>query len=224
MSTLQGIGMLPDGTYINTTGDKDADTLYEIKRAEAAGEISSGEADRRISALAEEMAFDKYPVDPDAQYNEFRKYYVSFSDRSFDYYQVIDVTDYMNELMETETADAIRELTESGKINSKLRKEWWFLWRVRPGGKYDIKTWPLFQEHSLFLYDGEVASRDVFGNIFYGYLGSALGLDADTLHLRAGQVQKWQRRSDPAWEAYGGDDPRDWSRVQEGIMMFYQSH
>ena len=59
MSTLQGIGVLPDGTYINTTGDADADTLYEIIRAEAAGEISAEEAIWEKAKLARQIAVNE---------------------------------------------------------------------------------------------------------------------------------------------------------------------
>ena len=226
MSTLQGIGVLPDGTYINTTGDAYADTLYEIIRAEAAGEISTEEARWRKTALARKIAENEVPKGGMKREKAFKRYLAVFSARTIDYYQIPDYTKQVDLYMRWAESVCIQMLQDDGLSadEESLQKNKLFAFLVMPGGPFDLKELPIFQAHSLFIYNGEIVSRDMFGNYLYGYLGKVLGYDDDTLQKMAGSVQKATGTSDENWEGTDGDDPRDRERIQQGIQWYIKTH
>ena len=227
MSTLQGIGVLPDGTYINTTGDEYADILYEIIRAEHDGEISAEEAYKRKDDLAAQISKDKYSEDTEKQDREYKDRRDVFMSRDYSYYQITDITERLEELMKKEATKARLLLSFfqqplNGELTS-FKTTKMFFW-FKNNGKYDLKKWDEFQEHSLYIYNGEILSRDALGNIFYGYLGSACGISYDYLHIGAGAQQVYDdlKRDGIKKEWYKTffDDPRDYQRVQEGINQY----
>ena len=92
---------------------------------------------------------------------------------------------------------------------------------VTDHGPYDIKYWPEFQEHSFFIFDGEIVSRDDLGNILYGYLGKTRNYFGLTLEAFAGVNQA--KKSKPRLEWIGSffDDPRDQKRILQGIYIYW---
>ena len=90
-------------------------------------------------------------------------------------------------------------------------------------GPYDIKYWPEFQEHSFFIFDGEIVSRDALGNILYGYLGKSRNYFGLTLDAFAGINQVGKDGID--WRKNGSffDDERDQERITQGIRVFQET-
>ena len=223
ISALQGIGVLPDGTYINTTGDADADVLYEIIRAEAAGEISEDEASWQKAELARQIAANEYPDNREEQEKLYRDRLTVFLNRDISYYSIPDYTDWFDQVLRNETE---RVISLSGRIsekdNSGLTKYILITDLFTTGGRYDVKNWPQFQAHSMFIYNGEIVSRDAFANILYGYTLEALGVSGIDRTLGAG-AQQAMDHTERIWAPYGWDDPRDEVRVIQGVMLYRQS-
>ena len=227
MSTLQGIGVLPDGTYINTTGDADADTLYEIIRAEAAGEISAEEAIWEKAKLARQIAVNEYPEDMEEQNELYRDRLVAFLNRDISYFtETPDVTERMEEIMKTAEkamGDYIFQqyLMEGAATDNEVS---FFRRMVTDHGPYDIKYWPEFQAHSFFIFDGEIVSRDALGNILYGYLGKSRDFFNLTLKAFAGINQFGKTRTHLGTIGSFFDDERDQQRIIQGIKIFHRTH
>lgn len=84
----------------------------------------------------------------------------------------------------------------------------------------DLKNKSPYKEISLFIYNGEIVSRDASGNILFGYLGEALGLSEEMLSAGAGFAQYVAGTANPAWINNWLDDPRDTRRVRQGIERY----
>lgn len=76
----------------------------------------------------------------------------------------------------------------------------------------------------LYVFDGEIVSRDALGNILYGYLGKVCGLNGLELAGGAGLNQISSGNSNPLWFWTLFDDPRDSSRIREGIQLYRSRH
>ena len=74
----------------------------------------------------------------------------------------------------------------------------------------------------MFIYNGEIVSRDAFANILYGYTLEALGVSGIDRTLGAG-AQQAMDHTERIWAPYGWDDPRDEVRVIQGVMLYRQS-
>ena len=225
MSSLQGIGVLPDGTYINTTGDSDADVLYEILRAEAAGEISAEEANRKKAQLARQIAADKYPSDMKEQEALYRDRLTAFLNRDISYYtEIPDVTERLREIMRTAEKEMndytyyLGMMADATDDSSVM----YFRRMVTDHGPYDIKYWPEFLSHSLFVFDGEIVSRDALGNILYGYLGKTQNFSDLSLRAFAGLNQMRKASLGEIISSFRsfGDDERDQERILQGIRIY----
>ena len=78
-----------------------------------------------------------------------------------------------------------------------------------------------------FLFKNELVTREDLGNILYGYLGSAMGIDDKTLFWGAGvAANKANIFNGKAYnpDEYYGDDPHDHEYVKKGIKMFYEDY
>ena len=76
------------------------------------------------------------------------------------------------------------------------------------------------KKHSLFIYNGEIVSRDAFANILYGYIMKKAGYSDKQIEWIAGKYQELSGTSSSEWKDYYGDDRRDNQRVREGIAMY----
>lgn len=74
--------------------------------------------------------------------------------------------------------------------------------------------------HALFLYNGEIVSRDAFGNILYGYIMKKAGFSDLASQNIAGMYQIISGHSSSDWGETFHDDPRDNQRIREGIAMY----
>ena len=217
MDTLQGVGVLPDGTYINTTGDEYADRLFETIRAESAGEISPFLAGLQKDQLAWEIAESEARDDPVLKQKIYEDRREVFRNRDMSYYEIPDVTEWFNDLLHTAKErtenQAMEELLQPGAagVDTDGLMFRWFTTQ----GEYDLKQSDELKAHSLFLYNGEIVSRDAFANIMYGYICEAMGID----HLKMYLGGHFQQLVDSGKL----DDDRDKERIREGVMLFHES-
>lgn len=227
METLQGVGVLPDGTFIDgAKGDRFAKPVYEVIYQRDSGQISKEEADQRLDAIAWEIAGSEYPNEEDLSLRN--ENYLETSERlksrTIDYYSIPDITDQLNDVMENGAIDAKSYLDHTGQENGYLSSILGtFAKRFRSGDKYDLKQWPEYKQHSLFIYDGELVSRDALGNIFYGYVTEACELPEFMRKAGAG-IQQIKDGSRLKWANNYFDDPRDTERINQGIALYRKSH
>ncbi len=140
-----------------------------------------------------------------------------FRNRDMSYYEIPDMTEWFNDLLNTAEEKALDEMVEgymrSGgteyNVNDQMAR--WFTTH----GEYDLKDWDELKTHSLFLYNGEIVSRDVFANILYGFIGKSLGIGR--LILEYGGT--FQQRIDSGKK----DDKRDKERIRQGIEMYQRN-
>ncbi|MDI6871585.1 MAG: polymorphic toxin type 44 domain-containing protein [Bacillota bacterium] len=102
----------------------------------------------------------------------------------------------------------------------------WFPKMVDTGAPWDIKSWKGSSGRS-YVYKGQKLTYDYVGNIHFGYVGTAAGIDRFTLHLGAGANQVYSHFKNPAhhplelgWIRTLGDDPRDFSAIDWGIRIY----
>ena len=76
------------------------------------------------------------------------------------------------------------------------------------------------KKQALFVYNGEIVSRDAFANILYGYIMKKAGYPDLESQRIAGAYQIMSGTSLPEWKDTYGDDRRDNQRVREGIAMY----
>ncbi len=229
METLQGVGVLPDGTFINAAqGDRFAKPVYDVIYQRDSGQISKEEADKLLDAYAWEIAGSEYPNEADLSLrNEnYLKTSERLKSRTIDYYSIPDITDKFNNMIESQEESILKDLSKWGlKVEGEhIGKSVFLRHFFRSGAKYDLKVHDEYQQHSLFIFNGEIMSRDDFGNLLFGYLGTACGMSEETLLLGAGVYQVRSGTSKPEWGESGGDDPRDSARISEGIKMYYEMH
>ncbi len=230
MDTLQGVGILPDGTVVaNVPNDRFAKPLFYAIRARDTGQITESQADSRIRKIARDYANSKDFENESEREAFFNSNYERFSNRTLDYYRIPDITDRLNEIMD----EAVEEMWENIDLIDSLR-----IWDseesrktiiasylidfVNNGNLYDIKEWDEFQAHSLFIFDGEVISRDATGNILYGYLGASIGFMEKTLLEGAWANQTLTNLKNNSYEF--SDDPRDTERIREGFDIWNSRH
>jgi RHS repeat-associated protein len=106
-------------------------------------------------------------------------------------------------------------LMESNRYNLTL-----FAYQVRPGGDWDYKT-----QHRFFFYGGQLVKSDVFGNINYGYAGTAGGFGDALLHDAGGFVQVLASRNDRWGKAQDNyERPEDIKDTNRGVQDYRNSH
>jgi RHS repeat-associated protein len=99
------------------------------------------------------------------------------------------LTDISNPLIKTVQSN----VNNTPSIHSGLLGMANFLYLVRPGGAWDLKSQPgqyNSQTHSAFVFNGKIVRNDFPGNFNYGYTGiSTTWASADLLLSAAGAVQ-----------------------------------
>lgn len=91
---------------------------------------------------------------------------------------------------------------------------------VRGHGIMDLKNQPEWA-HSAYIYNGELVSQDVLGNINYGYFGTFCNIPKMLLIMGGGFAQ-WRSSRNVNLEFWYtlNDDPRDTFRVLQGIDIY----
>ena len=95
-----------------------------------------------------------------------------------------------------------------------------FIKKFKNGGEYDLKLREPLKDHALFVYNGEIVSRDAFANILYGYIMKKAGYSDLESQRIAGAYQKRSGTSSSEWKDTFWDDRRDNQRIREGISMY----
>jgi hypothetical protein len=91
--------------------------------------------------------------------------------------------------------------------------------KVKPGGEWDYK-----RQDRQFFYNGELITGEEYGNIHYGYVGTAAGFGADILKDVAGLVQVHKDTAQWGDWRTNFDDPRDTQNIQRGINDYMGTH
>ena len=106
MEDLEGIGVLPDGSVVgHLSNDRFARPLYEIIKARDTGQMDPIDAAEQIDMLAWDMALQSYPEDDerDKRVQAYKDNLRRFRNRKLEYYDIPDVTDWFDELLQEET-------------------------------------------------------------------------------------------------------------------------
>ena len=229
MDTLQGVGVLPDGTFVNAAkGDRFAKPVYEVIYQRDSGQISKEEADQLLDAYAWEIAESEYPDSEDSQKREalYKERSRVFKTRTIDYYTIPDITDWFNEFLNTETIKTTKKINNIFENNLQDSDSGYFqvitylINQFKNGAPYDLKRTERFQEHSLFQYNGEIVSRDALGNFMFGYVMSGCGFTRSEMEEIGGRYQKIGGDRSQKNEGAKGDDPRDRDRIFEGAEYY----
>jgi hypothetical protein len=108
-----------------------------------------------------------------------------------------------------------------------------FYERVHSGGVWDFKSVRNGWETDGFIYNGQWYSAEDFGNIHYGYTGSAGGISPSLLVDAAGLVHVknslpigTHTNIGPSLSNWQGnyDDPRDTTRIAQGINDYTKNN
>jgi RHS repeat-associated protein len=102
------------------------------------------------------------------------------------------------------------QLMSNNQLNVPL-----FVGLVKPNGAWDYKT----QSRSLYIVNGKVVDKEAFGNINYGYTGTAGGFGPDILKDAGGFVQTYTGRPYPS-VLTNYDQPWDRAAIQKGISLY----
>jgi len=95
---------------------------------------------------------------------------------------------------------------------------------VRNKGPYDLKNQPDWQ-HDLFVYNNMIIRKDVPGNMLFGYLGKAMGIQEHVLLAGAGFAQIQAGTSEWWWTLVSyGDDPQDQYWIDYGFRTYRAKH
>jgi hypothetical protein len=97
---------------------------------------------------------------------------------------------------------------------------------VNAGSTLDLKKYPEWQGSHYYVYNNHLVRYDAPGNIVYGYMSEAFGINNNTAFLGAGFVQARDGNSRPEWggpPTYG-DDPYDHLMIWIGIRHYHNTH
>jgi hypothetical protein len=100
----------------------------------------------------------------------------------------------------------------------------YFYNKVKYGGAWDYKI--IYGYNTKYLFHGHVITGDDFGNIHYGYVGTAIGFTAYDLKYAAGMAQVYHNYASYDVSKMDGywDQPRDTQMIQYGINLYNQEH
>jgi len=94
---------------------------------------------------------------------------------------------------------------------------------VKPGGQWDYKRNP--EGRGYYFVDGKLITAEEFGNLNFGYTGTAFGVGQDILTDAGGVVQIGTSGKDnkgPTLSNFSGnfDDPRDTRNIRAGVSSY----
>ena len=97
-----------------------------------------------------------------------------------------------------------------------------FFNNVRLGGSWDFKNGANSQDggRGYYFFGDQLFSAEDFGNIHFGYVGSAGGFSSGVLKAGAGAAQVYAGTSKFGFYGSNFDDPKDQGYIQYGISTF----
>ena len=207
MNDLQGLGYLPNGEIVAGSNVKKIDIdLLKLKLEY----MRPGSDKNAIAAEAARLRASTGPGD-----------YSVKEWNSLDDYAIIDVTNTLNTIMLRAEYEAGWRSDTSWIFNAYPH----FYNQVKAKGEFDLKSKPEFK-NDLYIYNGEVVSRDVLGNILYGYYGKVLNIPDNVLLAGGGYAQIMDNayKANMEWITTYFDDPRDSKRIKQGIELYNSLH
>jgi hypothetical protein len=208
--TLEGMGILPNGEIVY--GGNTSEAKKEYPRLLMEREKPGADRARLDDQIEAQIRLLKKANDPDFTEKSMEHY----KERTPDYYQIPDATRQVNDHM----------LALARQYRAQAKQPWFmtmypfFFNLVRSGSLVDLKDQPEYQNNELFVYDGEIVSRDALGNIAFGYLGRYFGMPGIARRIGAGYAQITDTNFEPEWFYTWFDDPRDYWRVRQGEALY----
>ncbi|MBR6199088.1 MAG: LysM peptidoglycan-binding domain-containing protein [Spirochaetales bacterium] len=131
-----------------------------------------------------------------------------------------DVTDTLNEWMREHAKDP------------EIANPFYFIERVKTGGKWDFKSNPNYSSNKYkhYIYNNEIINYDDIGNIHYGYVCQAAPWSSeDLVYFGAGTYQNWTdynaekdlSQKNQSFPSYG-DNTNDFYAIYKGVEKYYQ--
>jgi RHS repeat-associated protein len=94
-----------------------------------------------------------------------------------------------------------------------------FVNHVKPNGDWDYK-----RQDRWFFFGGKLYNSEDFGNLHYGYVGTAAGIGSKILTDAAGTVQIYTGSSNAFFVLNNFDDPSDTRKIQQGATSYKNTH
>ena len=96
---------------------------------------------------------------------------------------------------------------------------------VREGGAWDFKSRAnsVDGDRKFYFFGDQLVDAVTYGNLHYGYVGTAGGFSSNTLFTAAGLVQIAVGNSHLSWYNSRFDDPQDQRHIQYGISSYNPS-
>jgi RHS repeat-associated protein len=93
---------------------------------------------------------------------------------------------------------------------------------VMPGGAWDYKSRanPVGGGREFYFFGNQLVNADTYGNMSYGYVGTAGGFGPNALKGAAGLVQIMVGRSQLSWYSSNFDNPKSQGQIQYGINSY----
>ena len=107
-------------------------------------------------------------------------------------------------------------------VAGHARVEAYMLWRiqVKSGGPWDFKVRERFENRQYTRFGDYGYDRDIWGNIHYGFIGTALGFTSFELLGAAGVAHAMDNGFQSDLIGSNFDDPKDQSAIQMGIYLY----
>lgn len=211
-STLQGVGVLPDGTLVY---GEDTNSL-EVRLASLVIHQSQSRNPESYQEYIDECA--KQLADEWFDNEEDQQDWIDKATKP-EYYDIPDVTEDVMSLLFLQEAKYKSNLLMSNYTISFID----FILKVQSGGDFDLKNQDAFQQNQLFVFDGEIVSRDALGNIAFGYLSKVYNIPENVAFGGAGAAQLVSGNFDSDWIETLWDDPRDAVRVAQGMDLYREA-
>jgi len=123
-----------------------------------------------------------------------------------------------------ESADIRMLRNNAGVMQNNRLNVGLFISNVREGGDWDFKQYG----REYFFFDGKLAKKEDFGNLHYGYVGTAGGFGENILTDAGGFVQvakcdEGNCNTKPWYIGTNYDDPLDTDNIRKGASFYNQS-
>lgn len=202
-STLQGKGVLPDGTLVY--GDNVSAVDQQLLKLKYQYEQPG--ANKSQIAMQAKKIRDANPG----------KYTVQ-ADKPLSYYQIPDVTDQFTKLLKSWE----QNVNDNYIYNWSNRRED-LISKFQENGPYDIRKWSDFNSHELYQLNGEIIDQDALWNIAYGYLGKAYTFPDIAIYTSVINTRS-PKDNLGDWLESLLNDSRNSDRVKDGIELYKKMH
>jgi RHS repeat-associated protein len=124
-----------------------------------------------------------------------------------------------------ETNDVAMLNRNAGIMESNRLRPLYFANLVKTGGEWDFKNNEKYAGREFFFFGGELVQKEEFGNLHYGYVGTAGGYGSDILKDAGGFVQVNQCSTQKCITKWSNmpnnyELPEDSPNIQKGVDLY----